>query len=83
MKSKPELALEMVRHHRRLGVRFSWVGMDGLYGKDPALLRALEGDGETFIADVHKDQRIYLEDPRPHVAASPPGRGRKRTRPVA
>lgn len=83
VKSKPELALEMVRHNRRLGVRFSWVGMDGLYGKDPALLRALEGDGETFMADVHKDQRIYVEDPRPCVPASAPGRGRKRTRPVA
>jgi len=29
-KSKAELALEMVRHYRRLGVRFSWVGMDFL-----------------------------------------------------
>jgi SRSO17 transposase len=54
IKSKPELALEMVRHNRRLGVRFRWVGMDGLYGKDPALSRALEADGETFMAEVHK-----------------------------
>jgi len=73
----------MVRYNRRLGVRFSWVGMDGLYGKDPALLRALEADGETFVADVHKDQYVYLEDPRPVVPASLPGRGRKRTRGVA
>jgi SRSO17 transposase len=84
-KSKPELALEMVRHNRRLGVRFNWVGMDGLYGKDPALLRALEADGETFMADVHRDQHIYLEDPRPvaPASASGRGRGRKRTRAVA
>lgn len=82
-KSKPEQALEMVRHNRRLGVRFSWVGMDGLYGKDPALLRALEDDGETFVADVHKDQYIYLADPRPFVPITPPGRGRKRTKRVA
>jgi SRSO17 transposase len=81
LKSKPELALEMVRYNRRLGVRFNWVGMDGLYGKDPALLRALEADGETFLADVHKDQHIYLNDPRPVVPSSP--RGRKRTRLVA
>ena len=82
-KSKPELALEMVRHNRRLGVRFSWVGMDGLYGKDPALLRALEADGETFLADVHKDQHIYLQDPRPVVPTASHGRGRKPTRAVA
>ena len=83
VKSKPELALEMVRYNRRLGVRFSWVGMDGLYGKDPALLRSLESDGETFMADVHKDQYMYLEDPRPVVPAYTPGRGRKRTKLVA
>ena len=57
--------------------------MDGLYGKDPALLRALEEDGETFMADVHKDQRLYLEDPQPRVPASSPGRGRKHTRRLA
>ncbi|MCP4286456.1 MAG: IS701 family transposase, partial [Gammaproteobacteria bacterium] len=78
-KSKPELALEMVRHNRRLGIRFNWVGMDGLYGKDPALLRALESDGDAFMADAHKDQYIYLEDPWPVVPASSPGRGRKHT----
>ena len=82
-RSKPELALEMVRYNRRLGVRFSWVGMDGLYGKDPALLRCLESDGETFMADVHKDQHMYLEDPRPVVPACSPGLGRKRIRLVA
>ena len=75
LKSKPQLALEMVRHNRRLGVRFAWVGMDGLYGKDPALLRALERDGATFVADVHKDQRIDLADPRPRVPATTPGAG--------
>jgi SRSO17 transposase len=79
-KSKAQLALEMVRHNRRLGVRFAWVGMDGGYGKEPALLRALADDGETFMADVHKDQVIYLEDPQPQVPPSPAGRGRKRTR---
>ena len=82
-RSKPELALEMVRYNRCLGVRFSWVGMDGLYGKDPALLRSLENDDETFMADVHKDQYMYLEDPRPAVPAYSPGRGRKRTKRVA
>ena len=82
-KSKPELALDMVRHNRRLGVRFCWVGADGLYGNDPAFLRALEDDGEIFMVDVHKDQRIYLEDPQPATPGSASGKGRKCTRPVA
>ena len=83
LKSKPELALEMVRHSRRLGVRFGWVGADGAYGSDPAFLRALEADGETFMVDVHKDQHIYLEDPKPVIPAQSSSRGRKPKRRVA
>ena len=80
-KSKTTLALEMVQHQRALGVRFAWVGVDGGYGKEPAFLRAVEDLGEIFVADVHKDQRIYLDDPEPRV---PEGRvGRPPTRPRA
>lgn len=71
-KTKPQLALEMVRDLRRRGVRFAWVGADGEFGHDPALLRALDDDGETFAIDAHSDQRVYLEDPRPRV---PPRKG--------
>ena len=83
MKSKSDLALEIVRHNRELGVGFSWVGLDGGYGKEPAFLRALDADGETFVADVHKDQLIYLEDPHPSVPERTSTRGRKPTSPVA
>ena len=81
--SKAQLALEMVRANRRLGVRFAWVGLDGGYGKDGGLLRTLEDDGEVFVADVHSNQLVYLEDPCPRVPASLGGRGRKRTRLIA
>ena len=54
-----------VRAQRARNVRFNWVSIDGGYGKDPAFLRALEADGETFVADVHSNQRIWLEDPKP------------------
>ena len=76
-KTKPELALEMIQHARELGVRYSWVGADGLYGNDPAFLRPLDKQGEVFLMDIHKDQHIYLEDPEPRVPESSPGRGRK------
>jgi len=82
MKSKSDLALEIVRHNRELGVGFNWVGLDGGYGKDPALLRALDNDGETFVADVHKDQLIFLEDPHPAIPERTSARGRKPTSPV-
>jgi len=78
--SKSELAVEMVRHQRALGLRFAWVGADGGYGKDPAFLRGLEAMGETFVVDIHKDQQIYLQDPQPIVPETTTTRGRRRSR---
>ena len=79
-KSKSALALEMVRHQRALGLRFAWVGADGGYGKEPAFLRGLEAMGEIFVVDIHKDQHLYLQDPRPAVPEASPARGRPRSR---
>src|SRR5712691_1248023 len=78
-KSKADLAFEMVVLARQNGVRFHWVGVDGGYGKEPAFLRRLEDHGEVFVADVHKDQQIYLEDPAPCVPEKK-GHGKKPTR---
>jgi SRSO17 transposase len=74
---KHDLALEMVRAARKRGIDFSWVGFDGFYGEDPTFLRQLDQDGEIFMADVHCDQRIWLEDPRPQVPQRRSRRGRK------
>ena len=76
MRSKTDLALEMVRAARARGMRFGWVGMDGGYGKEPAFLRALDDMGETFVADVHSDQRVWSEPPGLHVPAPQSTRGR-------
>lgn len=82
-KSKCELALEEIFHARANGIRYNWVGVDGTYGKDPAFLRTLDADDEIFVADVHKDQRIYLEDPNPIIPEPKSNRGRRPTRLVA
>jgi len=74
--SKSEHALDIVRRARERGVRFSHVGVDAGYGKEPAFLRALEDAGEVFVADVHRDQRVWTEDPGVHVPAPTSGRGR-------
>jgi SRSO17 transposase len=76
-KRKHDLALEMVAHARSEGIGFNWVGVDGFYGSDPEFLRSLDQMGETFVADVHKDQGIYLEDPAPVVPPCKSKRGRK------
>ncbi len=80
---KHDLALELIAHARRQGIGFAWVGFDGLYGSDPALLRALDDRGEVFMGDVHKDQRLYLDDPQPSVPSPAAPRGRPPTRPIA
>jgi len=69
-KTKSQLALEIVRNARAKGLRFNWCGFDGGYGKEPWLLRALENDGEIFMADVHKDQMIWLDNPQPFLRES-------------
>jgi SRSO17 transposase len=79
-KRKHDLALEMISHARQQGIGFAWVGFDGFYGSDPAFLRALDDQGELFVGDVHKDQRLYLEDPQPCVPPPATPQGRPPTR---
>jgi SRSO17 transposase len=76
MRSKTDLALEIVRAARARGMRFGWVGVDGGYGKEPAFLRALDDMGETFVADVHATQRVWSEPPGLHVPPPQSTRGR-------
>ncbi len=74
--SKSEHALDIVRQARARGMRFEWVGVDAGYGKEPAFVRALDDMNETFVADVHRTQRIWTERPDLAVPPSQPGRGR-------
>jgi SRSO17 transposase len=76
---KTDLALAMITHARQQGIGLAWGGFDGFYGSDPAFLRALEDQGEIFVGDVHKDQRIYLEDPQPIIPPAKTPRGRPPT----
>jgi len=82
-RTKGELALEMVRDARHEGLRHRWVGLDGGYGKEGWLLRALDRDGETWVADVHCDQAVYLEDPEPAVPDRRSLKGKAPSRRVA
>ncbi len=61
--SKSEHALDIVRQARARGMRFEWVGVDAGYGKEPAFLRALDEMKEVFVADVHRNQRVWTEEP--------------------
>ena len=78
--SKSDHALDIVRKARARGVRFSHVGVDAGYGKEPAFLRALDDANEVFVADVHRDQRIWTEEPGLHLPEPKSARGRPPTK---
>ncbi len=78
--SKSDHALDIVRKARARGVRFSHVGVDAGYGKEPAFLRALDDDNEVFVADVHRDQRVWTKEPGLHVPEPKSARGRPPTK---
>lgn len=79
-KSKVDLAMDIVKHQRELGVRFAYVCADGLYGNSGGFARGLDDSGETFMLHVHSNQLVYLRDPGPAVPEGK-GRGRKPSKP--
>ena len=78
--TKGEIALEMILRLRREGLRFAYVAFDAGYGHLPWLLRALDDEGERFLAEVHSDQAIYVSDPAPAVPARRAAKGKAPTR---
>ena len=82
-KTKSELAFEMIEHANSNNIRFNWVGADGGYGKNPIFLRKLNSSNYTFVVDIHKNQQIYLEDPKPFIPEPKSNKGRKPTHLVA
>ncbi len=76
-KTKHEQALERIFSARKNGVRFKWVGSDRFYGDNRAFLRKLADNGEEFMADIHRDHRIYYEDPQPVVPLPKSNKGKK------
>ena len=79
-KTKPQLAWEMIEAAQSNGLRFSWVGLDSLYGNAPELLRNIADAGLRFTADVHRDQSVYAEDPAPYLPERSSEVGRKPSR---
>ncbi len=82
-KTKPELAIEIVKRQRKIGTRFDYVCADGLYGNSHAFCRSPDDASETFIVHVHCDQGVYQEDPCPRVSPRISDRGRRPSKPKA
>lgn len=69
-KTKPELALDMIREAKSAGLQFGWINADGLYGQSYDFCKAIEEMGLNFVVDVHKNQAIYLSEPHPALPAA-------------
>lgn len=76
-KTKPQLAIDIVKRQRELGTRFDFVSADGLYGNSMKFCQSLDDENEIFMLHVHSDRNIYLEDPKPKVPQRTSSRGRK------
>jgi SRSO17 transposase len=76
-KTKLELALEIVKRQRSLGVRFDYVCADGLYGNSMDFCKSLDDSGESFMVHIHADKQIYLEDPKPVIPLRRSSRGKE------
>ncbi len=75
-KTKPELALDMIKQDIERSVKFDWVGGDGLYGHNTELCRGLEQLNQFYVLDVHKDELVYLEKPKLSVPGRKTSKGR-------
>jgi SRSO17 transposase len=75
-KSKPQLALEMIKNQVSLGNQIDFIGGDGLYGNDYSLLEGIDNLGLLGVLDVHEDQHVYLEKPTIAIPERKEGRGR-------
>lgn len=79
-RTKEQLALEIVAHARKNGLRFGWTGADAGYGKGPGFCVELDRMGERFVVDLHSDFSVYLEDPKPYIPEKASRRGRQFSR---
>jgi SRSO17 transposase len=78
-KTKPQMATELVKRQKEAGIKFDFVGADGLYGNAPHFLRSLDQMDVLFVIEVHSDERVYDQEPLINVPArkSDDARGRK------
>ena len=62
LKTKPLLAIEMIKQDIERGVTFDWIGGDGLYEHSTELCETIDDMGLFFVLDVHKDETVFLQE---------------------
>jgi len=76
LRTKTQLAIQMLKQDIKRGVRFDWIGGDGLYGHSYELCKEIDELNRFFVLDVHKDEKVFLEKPKIDVPKKQQGKGR-------
>jgi SRSO17 transposase len=63
LKTKPELALDLIDRCLENKLRFHWVTADGGYGNNGKFLRAIDDRNLTFMIDIHGRQKFFIDFP--------------------
>lgn len=62
-RTKPELALKILKHQQKIKTRFHWAVADGLYGHDSDFRKQTDALGIHYMYDVHNNDGVYLDCP--------------------
>ncbi len=73
----------MIIHQKQKGIRFNWVGGDGLYGHDIKFRASIASMGPTYMLDIHSRDGVYLQEPQISVPEKTAKKGRKPVLPKA
>lgn len=49
----------MIKQDIERGVKFDWIGGDGLYGLNIKLCNGLDDLNQFFVLDVHKNEKVF------------------------
>lgn len=80
-RTKPELALGMVRQAVERGLPFRWVTADSVYGDSPTFVQGVRGLDKWYVVDSSADARVWLTEPEVLPAGTKGSRGRATTQP--
>ena len=79
-KTKPQLALDIIDDLDQQGIKYGWIGADGLYGASTEFKNQLDIRNKKYVLDIHCDQHVFTEEPEIFIPAKSTGKGRKFTK---
>ncbi|MGB5530600.1 MAG: IS701 family transposase [Ignavibacteriaceae bacterium] len=79
-KTKPQLALDIIDDLDQQGIKYGWIGADGLYGASTEFKNQLDIRDKKYVLDIHCDQHVFTEEPEIFIPPKSTGKGRKFTK---